>query len=137
MLRGSPTHCQAHPCKGYVTLRPEDDEDIWHLYNLIQKEDLVRAPAIRCATIPSFPIIGYRTESLVECRTYLRRGLPNLTASDSISLSKYPRSNIRPPVPRPPPPPQINRLKHPAQHLLHRQQLHFTFQAESHLRTNT
>ncbi|KAL4076090.1 eRF1 domain 1-domain-containing protein [Scleroderma citrinum] len=32
---------------GYVTLRPEDDEDIWHLYNLIQEEDLVRAPAIR------------------------------------------------------------------------------------------
>ncbi|KAG6336698.1 hypothetical protein ID866_2405 [Astraeus odoratus] len=32
---------------GHVTLRPEDDEDIWHLYNLIQKEDLVRAPAIR------------------------------------------------------------------------------------------
>ncbi|KAF8917887.1 eRF1 domain 1-domain-containing protein [Mucidula mucida] len=32
---------------GHVTLRPEDDEDMWHLYNLIQKDDLVRAPAIR------------------------------------------------------------------------------------------
>ncbi|EPQ59481.1 hypothetical protein GLOTRDRAFT_70959 [Gloeophyllum trabeum ATCC 11539] len=32
---------------GYVSLRPEDDEDMWHLYNLIQEGDQVRAPAIR------------------------------------------------------------------------------------------
>ncbi|EIW82093.1 hypothetical protein CONPUDRAFT_54793 [Coniophora puteana RWD-64-598 SS2] len=32
---------------GHVTLRPEDDEDMWHLYNLIQEGDNVRAPAIR------------------------------------------------------------------------------------------
>ncbi|TFY82207.1 hypothetical protein EWM64_g1803 [Hericium alpestre] len=32
---------------GYVTVRPEEDEDMWHLYNLIQEGDLVRAPAIR------------------------------------------------------------------------------------------
>ncbi|KAK7060513.1 DNA photolyase phr1 [Paramarasmius palmivorus] len=32
---------------GHVTLRPEDDEDMWHLYNLIQEGDAVRAPAIR------------------------------------------------------------------------------------------
>ncbi|GJE84511.1 pelota family protein [Phanerochaete sordida] len=32
---------------GYVNLRPEDDEDMWHLYNLIQVGDHVRAPAIR------------------------------------------------------------------------------------------
>ncbi|TFK75795.1 hypothetical protein BDN72DRAFT_350493 [Pluteus cervinus] len=32
---------------GHVTLRPEDDEDMWHLYNLIQKGDFVRAPTIR------------------------------------------------------------------------------------------
>ncbi|KAL0949423.1 hypothetical protein HGRIS_009484 [Hohenbuehelia grisea] len=32
---------------GHVTLRPEDDEDMWHLYNLIQQGDSVRAPAIR------------------------------------------------------------------------------------------
>ncbi|KAI4525440.1 hypothetical protein K525DRAFT_261340 [Schizophyllum commune Loenen D] len=32
---------------GHVTLRPEDDEDMWHLYNLIQKGDSVRAPAVR------------------------------------------------------------------------------------------
>ncbi|KAL0573012.1 DNA photolyase phr1 [Marasmius crinis-equi] len=32
---------------GYVALRPEDDEDMWHLYNLIQEGDSVRAPAIR------------------------------------------------------------------------------------------
>ena len=23
--------------QGYVTVRPEDDEDMWHLYNLIQE----------------------------------------------------------------------------------------------------
>ncbi|KZV76133.1 pelota [Peniophora sp. CONT] len=32
---------------GYVNVRPEDDEDMWHLYNLIQEGDNVRAPAIR------------------------------------------------------------------------------------------
>ncbi|KAJ7781113.1 eRF1 domain 1-domain-containing protein [Mycena metata] len=32
---------------GHVTLRPEDDEDMWHLYNLIQEGDSIRAPAIR------------------------------------------------------------------------------------------
>ncbi|KAI0322478.1 pelota [Amylostereum chailletii] len=32
---------------GYVTVRPEDDEDMWHLYNLIQEGDNIRAPAIR------------------------------------------------------------------------------------------
>ncbi|KII95057.1 hypothetical protein PLICRDRAFT_169750 [Plicaturopsis crispa FD-325 SS-3] len=32
---------------GHVVLRPEDDEDMWHLYNLIQNGDTVRAPAVR------------------------------------------------------------------------------------------
>ncbi|KAH9938222.1 eRF1 domain 1-domain-containing protein [Fomitopsis serialis] len=32
---------------GHVTLRPEDDEDMWHLYNIISEGDRVRAPAIR------------------------------------------------------------------------------------------
>ncbi|KAI0736173.1 pelota [Fomitopsis betulina] len=32
---------------GHVTLRPEDNEDMWHLYNLIAPGDRVRAPAIR------------------------------------------------------------------------------------------
>ncbi|TFL05844.1 eRF1 domain 1-domain-containing protein [Pterulicium gracile] len=32
---------------GHVTLRPEDDQDMWHLYNLIQQGDLVRGPAVR------------------------------------------------------------------------------------------
>ncbi|EIW65732.1 hypothetical protein TREMEDRAFT_70401 [Tremella mesenterica DSM 1558] len=32
---------------GYVTLRPEDDEDMWHVYNLIAEGDLVRALAVR------------------------------------------------------------------------------------------
>lgn len=32
---------------GYVTLRPEDDEDMWHLYNLIQEGDDVQATTLR------------------------------------------------------------------------------------------
>ncbi|WWD17470.1 mRNA surveillance protein pelota [Kwoniella shandongensis] len=32
---------------GYVTLRPEDDEDMWHVYNLISEGDRVRALAVR------------------------------------------------------------------------------------------
>ncbi|ODN79875.1 mRNA surveillance protein pelota [Cryptococcus amylolentus CBS 6039] len=32
---------------GYVTLRPEDDEDMWHVYNLISEGDQVRAMAVR------------------------------------------------------------------------------------------
>ncbi|KAI0347144.1 pelota [Trametopsis cervina] len=32
---------------GHVSLVPEDDEDMWHLYNLIQEGDHVRAAAIR------------------------------------------------------------------------------------------
>jgi len=39
--------------QGHVTLRPEDDEDMWHLYNLIQQDDLVRAPAIRYEVTPN------------------------------------------------------------------------------------
>ncbi|KAH7343822.1 eRF1 domain 1-domain-containing protein [Rhizoctonia solani] len=32
---------------GYVTLVPQDDEDMWHIYNLIQEGDNVRAAAVR------------------------------------------------------------------------------------------
>ncbi|KDN50948.1 hypothetical protein RSAG8_00577, partial [Rhizoctonia solani AG-8 WAC10335] len=32
---------------GYVTLVPQDDEDMWHIYNLIQEGDQVRAAAVR------------------------------------------------------------------------------------------
>ncbi|QRW16020.1 mRNA surveillance protein pelota protein [Rhizoctonia solani] len=32
---------------GYVTLVPQDDEDMWHIYNLIQEGDDVRAAAVR------------------------------------------------------------------------------------------
>lgn len=32
---------------GYVTLRPQEDEDIWHAYNLIQQGDQLRGSAIR------------------------------------------------------------------------------------------
>ncbi|KAF8517804.1 eRF1 domain 1-domain-containing protein [Gautieria morchelliformis] len=39
-------HIEKHG-SGHVTVRPEDDEDMWHLYNLIQEGDEVRAPAIR------------------------------------------------------------------------------------------
>ncbi|EJF61173.1 pelota [Dichomitus squalens] len=32
---------------GRVTVRPEDDEDMWHLYNIIQEGDRVRAAGMR------------------------------------------------------------------------------------------
>lgn len=32
---------------GYVTLRPQEDEDMWHAYNLIQEGDQLRGSAIR------------------------------------------------------------------------------------------
>jgi len=32
---------------GYVTLIPEEFEDMWHVYNLIQKHDQLRAVTIR------------------------------------------------------------------------------------------
>jgi len=38
---------------GHVTLRPEDDEDMWHVYNLIGEGDEVRAPAVRRVTTTS------------------------------------------------------------------------------------
>ncbi|KAJ7498793.1 eRF1 domain 1-domain-containing protein [Mycena latifolia] len=47
---GHPTFSLSHSLavsQGHVTLRPEDSEDLWHLYNLIQDGDSVRASAIR------------------------------------------------------------------------------------------
>ena len=32
---------------GYFSLTPEDSEDMWHIYNLIQKTDLLRASSVR------------------------------------------------------------------------------------------
>ncbi|BGP36859.1 Translation factor pelota [Rhodotorula kratochvilovae] len=38
---------------GFVTLRPQDDEDMWHAYNLIQKGDELRGSAVRRITSES------------------------------------------------------------------------------------
>ncbi|SCV68672.1 BQ2448_793 [Microbotryum intermedium] len=38
---------------GYVTLRPQEDEDMWHAYNLIQHGDELRASAVRRVTTES------------------------------------------------------------------------------------
>ncbi|BGP52981.1 hypothetical protein JCM8202_004065 [Rhodotorula sphaerocarpa] len=38
---------------GYVTLRPQDDEDMWHAYNVIAKGDQLRASAVRRVTSES------------------------------------------------------------------------------------
>ncbi|GAA5942300.1 ribosome dissociation factor DOM34 [Sporobolomyces koalae] len=38
---------------GYVTLRPQEDEDMWHAYNLIQQGDEVRGSAVRRVTTES------------------------------------------------------------------------------------
>ena len=32
---------------GSVTLRPQEDEDMWHAYNLIQEGDELRGTAVR------------------------------------------------------------------------------------------
>ena len=50
-----PTSCSSR--QGHVTIRPEDDEDMWHLYNLIQQDDLVRAPAIRYEVTPNLFVV--------------------------------------------------------------------------------
>ncbi|ORY85375.1 hypothetical protein BCR35DRAFT_302850 [Leucosporidium creatinivorum] len=38
---------------GYVTLRPQEDEDMWHAYNLIQEGDELRGSAVRRVTTES------------------------------------------------------------------------------------
>ncbi|KPV78587.1 uncharacterized protein RHOBADRAFT_65945 [Rhodotorula graminis WP1] len=38
---------------GFVTLRPQDDEDMWHAYNLISKGDELRGSAVRRITSES------------------------------------------------------------------------------------
>ncbi|GAA5863615.1 hypothetical protein JCM1840_000079 [Sporobolomyces johnsonii] len=38
---------------GYVTLRPQEDEDMWHAYNLIQQGDELRGSAVRRVTTES------------------------------------------------------------------------------------
>lgn len=63
--------------QGHVTLRPEDDEDMWHLYNLIQQDDLVRAFAVRYESLST---CHYKMSmmNLDECKTYQRPVLQNL-----------------------------------------------------------
>ncbi|PQE30417.1 hypothetical protein CJF32_00009286 [Rutstroemia sp. NJR-2017a WRK4] len=36
---------------GYMTLQPEEPEDMWHAYNLIQPQDILRASAVRRITL--------------------------------------------------------------------------------------
>lgn len=43
----SQVNAQTLNVQGYVTLRPEDDEDMYHIYNLISPGDQVRALAVR------------------------------------------------------------------------------------------
>ena len=43
----SPRKSPTLTVQGYVTLRPEDDEDMYHIYNLISPGDQVRALAVR------------------------------------------------------------------------------------------
>ncbi|GAA6059104.1 hypothetical protein JCM10212_002075 [Sporobolomyces blumeae] len=38
---------------GHVTLRPQEDEDMWHAYNLIQQGDEIRGSAVRRVTTES------------------------------------------------------------------------------------
>ena len=36
---------------GRVKLYPEDEEDMWHAYNLINKGDRVRSTTVRCGKL--------------------------------------------------------------------------------------
>ena len=38
---------------GFLTLIPEEEEDMWHIYNLIAKGDSVRSSTIRKVTTES------------------------------------------------------------------------------------
>ena len=42
---------------GYVTLIPEEFEDMWHVYNLIQKHDQLRAVTIRYVSVTLTPLL--------------------------------------------------------------------------------
>jgi hypothetical protein len=52
--------------KGHVTLRPEDDEDMWHVYNLIAEVSLF--PTIPPAHIKLLMGEGPRREDGPDCR---------------------------------------------------------------------
>ncbi|EGO02193.1 hypothetical protein SERLA73DRAFT_104568 [Serpula lacrymans var. lacrymans S7.3] len=69
---------------GHVTLRPEDDEDMWHLYNLIQQDDLVRAPAIR--RVQNVSATGSTESHRVRLNLTLQVS-PNATSSSNSSAS--------------------------------------------------
>ena len=43
---------------GHVTLRPEDDEDMWHLYNLIQEVGPKEVASISLLSISPSPCLG-------------------------------------------------------------------------------
>ncbi len=49
---------------GLVTLVPEDNEDMWHVYNLIQKGDSLKATTIRYVSPRSWRIYFIEKSSM-------------------------------------------------------------------------
>jgi len=74
---------------GYAVLRPEDDEDMWHLYNIIQEGDEIRATAIRRVQTES-------TTGSVDSRrvrTNLTLSVEKMTFSAAVASSNPDTSN--------------------------------------------
>lgn len=65
------------PPSGFVDILPEDDEDLWHAYNLIHVGDSVTAGTFRKVR----KILG-----LVEHRLRILRGFLRLFASHPVDL---------------------------------------------------
>ncbi|KAH8118310.1 eRF1 domain 1-domain-containing protein, partial [Phellopilus nigrolimitatus] len=74
---------------GYVTLQPEEDEDMWHLYNLIQEGDEIRAPAIRRVQTES----ATGSTSSHRVRTTLTLNVQKMHFSPAVSSSIAPNTN--------------------------------------------
>ncbi|THH14883.1 hypothetical protein EW146_g5511 [Bondarzewia mesenterica] len=80
---------------GYVTVRPEEDEDMWHLYNLIQEGDYVRASAIR--RIQNVSSTGSSESHRI--RTTLTLQVTRVEFSPSSSAPSTESTSSAPPVP--------------------------------------
>lgn len=51
--------------QGSVKLYPENEEDMWHVYNLIHAGDRVRATTVRCARVRPLRMVDRLTPSAI------------------------------------------------------------------------
>lgn len=59
---------------GSVTLRAEEDEDMWHAYNLIQEGDQLRGSAVRSVLSLALPLCHRPKTSSIKYRNVERSG---------------------------------------------------------------